>query len=375
MGGRQSVLAAITAYGLVYLALSLFPFDFLVSLKELAWKLESGNQGWLIAGSCSDPVRCLARLAGDVMAIAPLGVLIRLAFPHLGLRQLFIAGMAFGLILEGLQFLLASGTSQGLSVLLRGAGLAGGAVIGGLLLRHGVTPLARLVWRATPFLALPYLLFLAALAGWFDAPWLSPGEALARLGDVRFLPFYYHYFTSEPAAMASLLANAAMYAPIGGILWARRASRRRVACRGASTAALWAMLVALPVELGKLLVVPKHPDFTNLLIAAAAAALAYALASWIEQVLTGKATDKPAPAAAPMTPEPAKPAIVWARPHPAGVILALPTALLVLAGSGVPVAMPKASPCRPARPPVASGSWGEFRPRYPAGATPPWRWQ
>ena len=39
MGGRQSVLAALITYGLAYLALSLFPFDFLVSLQELAWKL------------------------------------------------------------------------------------------------------------------------------------------------------------------------------------------------------------------------------------------------------------------------------------------------------------------------------------------------
>ena len=64
VGGHQSVVAAIAAYGMVYVALSLFPYDFLISIRELAWKLESGSQSWLIAGGCSDWVRCAARLAG-----------------------------------------------------------------------------------------------------------------------------------------------------------------------------------------------------------------------------------------------------------------------------------------------------------------------
>ena len=310
MGGRQSVLAALITYGLAYLALSLFPFDFLVSLQELAWKLESGNQGWLVAGSCSDWVRCGARLAGDAMAIAPLGLFLRLAFPQLSLRRLFVAGIAFSLILEALQFLLASGTSQGLSVLLRAAGLVAGAMLGELLKRVGPAPIARFAWRATPFIALPYLLLLVTVAGWFSGDWLPPAEALARLAEVRLMPFYYHYFTTEPAAMASLLANAALYAPIGGLVWARQASGVRGRRKGAGAAALWAVALALPIELGKLLVAAKHPDFTNLLIAAAAAAFTYALASWIEHVLTAGAAARPA---APITPDTHKPAVANAQ--------------------------------------------------------------
>jgi len=332
MGGRQSVLAASITYGLAYLALSLFPYDFLVSPQELAWKLESGNQGWLIAGGCSDWVRCSARLAGDALAIAPLGLLLRLAFPRSGLRQLFIGGIALGLALEGLQFLLASGTSQGLSIVLRAAGLVAGAMLGEMLKTIGAAPVARLIWRATPIVVLPYLLLLAALAGWFTAPWLPPGEALARLTEVRILPFYYHYFSTEPAAMASLLANAAMYAPIGGLLWARHTSGVRVRNRGARSAALWAIALALPIELGKLLVTSKHPDLTNLLIAAGAAAFTYTLASWIEHVLTGKAPIKPPSPKKPATTAPDEPGIHWPRPHPGGLIPGIPAALTVLAG-------------------------------------------
>ncbi|MFO7640388.1 MAG: VanZ family protein [Candidatus Competibacteraceae bacterium] len=287
-GGRPSVLAVLVAYGLVYVVLSLFPYDFIVSARELAWKLDSGNWGWFLADSCAEGwLRCMARLVGEALAIAPLGLLIALAAPNVRYRRVFGAGLALGLVLELLQLLIASGVSQGLSVAMRGAGLVAGLALGRTLRRYGPMPIARLAWWATPFVALPYVLLVAALAGWFAAPWLPVGEALARLADVRFLPFYYHYFTSEPAAMASLLANAALYAPVGLAWWARRAARGAPGRAWSANAALWAALLALVIEFGKLWVPGKHPDFTNLLIAAASAAWVHALAHWIEQVLTG----------------------------------------------------------------------------------------
>jgi glycopeptide antibiotics resistance protein len=222
-GGRQSVLAVIAIYGLGYVALSLFPYDFVISIEELSWRLESDNLGWLIATDCADWVRCGAHLAGDAIAIAPMGLLLLLTAPQASLRRIFVAGLIFGLVLECMQLFLASGTSQGLSVVMRGLGLAGGAAIGQLLLRTGPVPLARLIWQATPLLVVPYLLLLALLGGWFSAPWLPLGEALARLADIRLMPFYYHYFSTEPAAMASLLANATMYGPVGLAFWARAA--------------------------------------------------------------------------------------------------------------------------------------------------------
>jgi hypothetical protein len=82
------------------------------------------------------------------------------------------------------------------------------------------------------------------------------------------MPFYYHYFSTEPPAITSLLANATIYGPVGLAFWARGTTRVRVNKRGALSAAFWALCLALPIELGKLLVPPKHPDFTNLLIAA-----------------------------------------------------------------------------------------------------------
>lgn len=338
VGGRSSLYAAIIAYSALYLLLSMFPYDFVLSARELEWKLDSDNWGWLIAGDCSDWLRCTGRQVGEILAIAPLGIVIALAAPALGFRRIFLIGAMLGLILEPFQLLLASGVSQGLSVLWRGAGLVAGAATGRLLSRHGPVALARIIKAVIPFAALPYLLALLALSGWFSSAWLPLGDAVARLANIRFIPFYYHYFTSEQAALVSVIAQAGMYVPIGLAMWARRTHRTGAEKPGVLQASLLAAALALPVEFGKLLFPPKHPDFTNLLIAAASAATAYALAHWVGVVLTGDRERTTQPSTERVQESPSAQhsktqAPTYGPPHPIGVLIASAAALAALAGT------------------------------------------
>jgi glycopeptide antibiotics resistance protein len=338
-GGRGSLIAVGAAYFMAYLALSLFPYDFVISPAELAWKLRTGLWGWLLVGDCHG-LACLARQVGEVVAIAPLGVLAALAAPGLGYRRLFLVGAVLGLFLESSQLLLASGVSQGLSLLWRGLGLAAGAAAGHLLRRLGPEPMARAIRRAIPFAALPYLLLLAGMNGWLSSvarPALAAG--LARLAEVRFIPFYYHYFTTEAAAMTSLLAVACIYAPVGLAAWAARPARQGRGGSGVPAAALWGALLALPVEFGKLWVPPKHPDPTDLLIAAASAAMVRALANWIELNLLGGGEPEPAnraPPTAAILREPARAPTATAPQdwptHPAGIAAGCAAAATAAAG-------------------------------------------
>lgn len=309
-GGHQSIVAMLSVYSVFYISQSLFPFDFVVSTAELGWKLDSDNYGFLIAGDCESLLRCLARLLGEAVAIVPLGILAALAYPTFGLdsggglRRVLLIGALLGVLLEFVQFFTASGVSQGLSVLMRSFGLGMGVFIGHILRQLGAGFLARTIRQFTPWLLLPYLLALVALAGWFNAAWRPLTEFSAGLADVRVMPFYYHYYSTEPQAMASLLANMTMYLPLGLAMWAGRTVRANTALRlGRSrninyrkgalrlTAAA-AMGLALLVELGKVLVPAKHPDFTNLLIAAVAAVLTYAFMRWLEGALLDKPADK-----------------------------------------------------------------------------------
>ena len=125
----------------------------------------------------------------------------------------------------------------------------------------------------------PYIGFVMALHGWFSASWTNAAGALASLREVRFLPFYYHYFTTESAALQSLLRIAAAYLPVGIGCWLWRFGARRTCRGGAWIPAVLAALLALVMEAGRLFVPGKRPDPTDILIAAFAAWFGYAAAA------------------------------------------------------------------------------------------------
>lgn len=288
-GGHQSIVAVLSAYGLFYLAQSLFPFDVVVSLDELSWKLSSDRYALLLAGDGSSTLRIFARLLGEVVAIVPLGVLVALAYPHLNLggqgtfRRAFFIGAVLGGCLEFAQFFMASGVSQGLSVVVRGFGFTAGAMLGHNMQLSGVGLVAGIIRKITPYAVVPYLLVLAALAGWFSQNWLPFSQFFAELANIRLIPFYYHYFSTEAHSMASLLANMVMYMPVGLVVWAYVTGNR-----AAWIASLVAGGLALVVEFGMTLATFRHPDATNLLIAAVAAAVTYLFMCWLEGVLKEK---------------------------------------------------------------------------------------
>ncbi len=300
-GGRASMVAALILFFAGYLLLSLFPYDFVVSGAELQAQLANVSNAWL-AGGCASWLRCAAFWLAEVLVIAPLGLLLALLYPRWPLWQLLLMGLSVGLILEPLQLLLVSGKSQGLSVLLRGGGvLLGGATARLLMTRLPVQLLADLVWRAVPWLLLPYLAGLTVLSGWWSWPWRELGAALSRLGELGWIPFYYHYWTSEPVAMMSLLSQLALYVPVGIAFWARALAlpHRRT---GAMLVIGAALLLALVIECGKLFAPGARPDPTNLLIAPVGAWFAFAAALWFSRALRQAAAETWVPGPAVQSP-------------------------------------------------------------------------
>ncbi|MDD5328884.1 MAG: VanZ family protein [Sulfuricella sp.] len=298
-GGPHAVRAAVVLYVAAYLAFSLFPYDFRISPQELAQKLGSGQFHFLIAGSpCASPLLCIVKLAAEVAAVAPLGILMGMAARGAGrpaYARSWVYGLLLGLLIEGGQFFLASGISQGISVFTRGAGMALGLALFVRVKGHRLGRLRPYLGRAAMLGGPLYLALLAALNGWFAPHWLGWSAGLQRLTELHFVPFYYHYFTTETAALFSVLAYAGMYAPFGLGTWAWMAARNNARKTSALFAGLLAGGAAFVLEAGKLFIADKRPDPTDLLIAVAAAATAFALAGlfsrWISEV--------PVPAAAP----------------------------------------------------------------------------
>lgn len=269
-------------YAVAWLLLSLFPYDLLLSSAELAAKLRSNLWGWWLAPVDAGPL-ALLKLVVEAAVAAPLGWLIVLRRRG-GVGAAALAGAAAGVALELAQLLLASGVSQGASVLARAAGFAAGAALAPRLAAGGMPFVAGLLRRFTGLVVVTWLPLLAAVNGWFSGPWHGLDGAALTWEELRLLPFYYHYYTTESLALQSAGSVAMAYLPLAALVWAWG--------RPARTAAGWVLAAAALVEASKFFLGGgRHPDPTNLLIAPAAA--------WVLHALLAALAEGPRAAAAP----------------------------------------------------------------------------
>ncbi|MBS0592699.1 MAG: VanZ family protein, partial [Proteobacteria bacterium] len=272
LGGPAAHRALLALYVLGYLALAFFPYDLLVSGAELQAKLANPAAAtWGLAGACGGALACSVKLGVEILVAMPIGAMLALVAPRLRAGRAFFIGLALGAVIETGQLLLASGVSQGLSLLTRALGVAWGLTLQhtlrlDMLERHARTLRAAVLAAAPVYVVL--LALVQGFSGTLEPRWVAAG----KLADTHFLPFYYHYFTTETAALWSLLAQAGAYAPVGIGLWLLRPRASRP-----GLAALLAALLALAIETLKLFVPGLKPDPTNLLIAASAAALVNAV--------------------------------------------------------------------------------------------------
>ncbi len=273
--GKNAAYAGSILYAILYLAFSLFPYDFLISAQEIRAKLSGPYFHWLAsAETCGSSLRCGTKLMAEAVAVAPLGFLFGLMTRKRGLGLLIAAasiGFWLGLTIESVQFFLVSGITLGASVFTRIIGVAGGALVGEMLAQSSLWPLLFFFGPfMLPALAL-YTTLIAAVTWVGKGPLLSADQGLNRLHEIYFMPFYYHYYTTESAAMTSLIGIVAMFFPIGALYWVWRITRiREFTARGAVLVFVLSAMISAGLEFGKLFLGGARPDPTNVLIAAAA---------------------------------------------------------------------------------------------------------
>jgi VanZ family protein len=278
--GRSAAYAGSILYAIAYLAFSLFPFDFLISAQEIRAKLASPYFHWFASTeACGSSLRCGVKLMAEVAAVAPLGFLFGLMTRKCA-WGLFIAaasiGFWLGLTIESLQFFLVSGVTLGASVFTRIIGVTGGALVGEMLAQTSLWPLLYFFGPLMPLTLVVYMALLAAVTWVGKGPLLNVDQGLNRLHEIYFMPFYYHYYTTESAAMTSLIGIAVMFFPVGALFWVWRITRiREFAARGALQVALLSAAISGGLEIGKLFLGGARPDPTNVLIAAAAGAAGF----------------------------------------------------------------------------------------------------
>ncbi len=280
--GRTALSAALRAYALVLLAFMLFPFDFVLSRSDLHERLAQLPSLLVALPGEGRPLPWrLAFIVASTLETLPLGILIAL---YCRRRRVLAAG-AIGLggmaAVGLLQILILSAAPSALAILYHTLGIVAGAIVAG-----AIDQLALIRWRlnlarAIPSLALIYLLALLLTNDLVAVDWRSPMDAWTVLGTNQLLPFYHAYVVSKAHAVVSVAAHAAMYAPIGIMIWLRRGSRPG----GHYLALALALILSFAVEVGRWFRPELLPDFTNLIIAGVAAPLAIPLSAWVWRVL------------------------------------------------------------------------------------------
>jgi len=253
---------ALDGYVFAYLAFALFPYDFLLSWPELSAKMDSNNWGWLLAGSSPRLMLLGLQFAAEIALTLPFGFLLARLAGFANYKQAALIGLLLGGFIEVAQFFIASGVSQGLSVLTRVLGVCCGLALSRYGSRWSLDQMALMLRRYTPAIATAYLVALLEINGWFTFSWQGLEAAAAQLAQVNFMPFYYHYFTTEAKALFSLGAVSISYMPVALLAWAHG--------RSPGFALVVALFGALAIESGKLFIQGVHPDPTNILLACAA---------------------------------------------------------------------------------------------------------
>jgi VanZ family protein len=272
-GGRKSLEAALGGYVVVYLLWSLTPFDFVTSAADIQTKLDSNLYGsWLAPGGCG-PFPCGLKFLAVAIASVPCGwwIAARRSREHQVWLTALLLSLAVSTLIELLHFMMVSGVSQGASVAARTAGVVLGTVSYSArrwLDSFDLTCAGRPTACA---LLVPYLFLVLYAAGWSRAERLRLSDAVERIDQIVWLPFYYTYYNAYQATMLSALVHFVLYAPVGAICWLWDRSGDRVPVWFAASSAT---LLCFAVETSKLFLSNRTPDYSDVLIACVAATLA-----------------------------------------------------------------------------------------------------
>lgn len=343
--GARTLSMALLLYAGLYVAVSLIPFDFVLSQEELRARLASDSWGWwLAADACTSGIRCYSWLTLELVVSIPVGLLLAWWLQRRGL-PLLAAGLPLALLgaalLEVANLFTLSGIVEGRSVLLRFLGLGTGLLLWRRLPDHphGVIRSLQQAAPAVLVVAVPaYALLLVALNHGFADFHFDLEAAHAQWRELNLWPFYYHYFVDEIHALRSTALHLAMYAPLGALVWVWQLNRAW------STAGLYwlavagGVLLALVVELTKLFVDGARPDPASLVLAGLAAWVVAAALRWLEQA-SGAAASNRHDAGEPVQAPAAGP-----NPDPSGRMRQALGGLVALTTLGVAATWPVAAP-------------------------------
>lgn len=286
--GRISCDSLLLFFALAVLGYSLLPFDFFISAGEIKQAIQQRGMPLLGTFSSSDSFGMSAREV--LIGCLEFSIATALGFVtyHTNIAKRFARGqivlLAFLLFafIEVLQFFEYSGNSTLTSALVKTGGVYVGLHLAGLLTHQTFLDCLRIYRDRFPFVWPAYMALALFIKGWSLMPAFDLPAIAHIMSEMSFIPFYYHYFTTEMAAFKSALLQVALISPLTLFWWS--IDKTAIANHLLIPTQQWkrlpkrmwlGALLALGVEVGGLLWASLRPDLTNILIIAMAIPFIY----------------------------------------------------------------------------------------------------
>ena len=279
-GRRDHVWAFVLGLRLYTGALCLFvlmPLDFALDETDLRIQLGRLPDTLLTLPGYGRPpsVRVLLMVVAAA-AFIPVGML--LTFVRRGVYQVrrgLLGVTSLGLLLTtglyGLSALVISAYPVVPAIAYRTGGIVVGAAALRWLARQDSDILRRRLRVLVPWLVVPYLLSVLLVNRLLSAHWLSWPGAVAQANPLGLLPLFDYYIVTKAEAAKNLVGHAALYMPVGMLLWLRYGDG--VAGRAFAVA----MGLSLVVEVGRYFRPGLEGDINAVAVAGFAAMLAAAM--------------------------------------------------------------------------------------------------
>ena len=293
----EGLLLGLRLYSVLLVLFLLTPLDFALNAEDLHAQLVKARESFTAFNGEGRPFFVqLTVLGAGILALTPVGALLTLvggSRVHVG-RSIGAAaflGFCAMMVVYALTLLIISGAPSLPNVFFRTTGIALGAWAMHALTRQRPDAIRHALADWVPWVVPVYVLGVLAVNGLFTFNWSAPADLPPQWGERNLIPLFNYYIVSKAQAAKNIAAHAAMYAPIGAMLWLRGG--------GATAAFLLAAPLSLIVEAGRWLHPALVPDINAIPLAGLAAWAAAALMPLLWRMLSAAAIGL-APVALPM---------------------------------------------------------------------------
>ena len=267
--GLTIVLGAYTVWLVLYY---LMPFDFTLSPGELAVRaIELFGILGSVPGAGHDATYQLLLLVADTLTAIPFGMFLAVLGRHRSTRSLVWRVFGWMLVIFVAQLFVFGADPFLVALIYRAAGAIAGVLFMQRIKGKDLRKRHYYFSRFLPVIFPIYLILVMFVSGLLTRQWSTLDVATNALEPRQFLPFWNFYIVSKAHAMQSFVVGVFIFAPIGVMVWLRRGFWSS----GAKFSAFVAFSLSLLMELGRFMKPGLRPDFSDPIIAAAAAALAF----------------------------------------------------------------------------------------------------